>query len=237
MQKPRKSVILQHMTILYEDNHLLIVSKPHGVPSQGDETGDTCMVDIAREYIRDTYQKPGNIYVALLHRLDRPTGGILMLAKTSKAAERMSKMFQLHAIQKTYYAITENIPSPTSAELTHWLRKMPDKNQVRAYQHEVSDSKIAKLTYEVLATKGSRALVAVKPTTGRQHQIRVQMASIGCVLQGDVKYGRTTFNSDKNIALFAKEVVFEHPTTKEMMRITAPLPDTDVWQQFPAYLG
>lgn len=227
------------MTILYEDNHLLVVSKPHGVPSQGDETGDACMVDIAREYIRTQYDKKGNVYVALLHRLDRPTGGVLMLAKTSKAAERMSAQFQQHSIRKTYYAITESIPSPTAGELTHWMKKIsPDKNQMRAYAHEVAGSKIAKLTYETLATHGQRALVAIRPTTGRQHQIRVQMANIGCVLQGDVKYGngKTSFNPDKNIALFSKSITFEHPTTKETMTIEAPLPDTEVWRQFPAYI-
>lgn len=218
--------------ILYEDNHLLIVNKPFCMPSQADETGDLCVFEWAKAYIRDTYNKLGNVYVALLHRLDRPTGGILMLAKTSKAAERLSKDFQDHQIQKTYYAVCERVPSQTEGELFHYLAKLPDKNIVKAYDKQVFGAKPAKLTYQLLAEKNGRALLAVQPLTGRQHQIRVQLASIGCVICGDVKYGKTDFLPDKSIALFAKSVTFMHPVKKEEMTVEAPLPKTHVWAAF-----
>jgi len=157
------------------------------MPSQGDDTGDLNVFDWAKEYIKVTYNKPGNIYVALLHRLDRPTGGILMLGKTSKAAARLSQDFQENKIQKTYYAITERTPTNAEGELFHYLAKLPDKNITRAYDKQVFGAKPARLTYKLLKTQGDGALIEVHPHTGRQHQIRVQLASMGCVICGDVK--------------------------------------------------
>lgn len=218
--------------ILFEDNHLLIVHKPFGMPSQGDETGDESVFDWAKNYIKDKYQKEGNVYVALLHRIDRPTGGILMLGKTSKAASRISEDFQKNLIQKTYYAVTENIPEPAEGELRHYLGKVPNKNIVRAYNKPVREAKAAHLTYKVLATNGKRALIEVRPHTGRQHQIRVQLAAIGCVICGDVKYGKTDFLPDKSIALLAQSITFMHPTKKEPMTISVLMPNSHVWGLF-----
>jgi len=218
-----------HVKILYEDNHLLVVNKPHGMPSQNDETGDLSVNTWVMEYLREKYQKPGGVYVGLVHRIDRPTGGILVLARTSKAAERLSKQFAESKVKKMYYAVTEHIPDPLAGSLTHYMDKLPGKNIMKAFPKPVPNSKLATLDYEVLHTKKGRALVAVWPKTGRQHQIRVQLAAIGCVLQGDVKYGRTDFTPDKCIALFAKQITFEHPTTKELLTIEADLPDTEVW--------
>ena len=220
------------MDILFEDNHLIIVNKPFCMPSQEDETGDVSVFDWVKEYIREKYNKPGNVYVGLLHRLDRPAGGLLVLTKTSKAAERMSKQFQQRKVEKTYYAITEAIPSPPEGELRHFLKKIPDKNIMRAYQKEVPDSQPAHLAYRVLKTHAGRALVEVELYTGRRHQIRVQLASIGCVIRGDVKYGQTTFNPDQSICLFARSLRFEHPTTREMLTFTLEMPQNSIWQPF-----
>lgn len=204
------------------------------MPSQGDDTGDLNVFDWAKEYIRITYNKPGNVYVALLHRLDRPTGGILMVGKTSKAAARLSEDFQQNEIQKTYYAITEKAPTPTEGELFHYLAKLPDKskNIVRAYDKQVFGAKPAKLTYQLLQTHNGKSLVEVQPHTGRQHQIRVQLASIGCVICGDVKYGKTNFLADKSIALLAKKIEFMHPVKKEKMTLEIALPKKGIWELF-----
>ena len=202
------------------------------MPSQGDESGDESVFDWVKAYIKDTYQKPGNVYVGLLHRLDRPTGGVLALAKTSKAAERISKQFQQRKVEKVYVAITEQTPSPRSDELVHYLKKLAGKNIMRAYRKEIHASKVARLSYQVLQTKGERALVEIHPETGRRHQIRVQLASIGCVIKGDVKYGKSTFNPDKSICLLAKKLTLEHPTLKKMMTFEAPMPETGIWKEF-----
>jgi 23S rRNA pseudouridine1911/1915/1917 synthase len=220
-------------TILYEDNHLLAVNKPFCMPSQGDETGDLCVFDWAKEYIRVKYAKPGNVYVALLHRLDRPTGGVLLLAKTSKAAERVSKFFQKQEPKKIYYAITESIPAQNSGDLRHYLKKMADKNIVRAYQKEMDEAKLAILSYQLVNVKGKRALLKVMPLTGRQHQIRVQLNSIGCAIVGDLKYGASAPNEDKSICLFAQSLTIPHPVKKEeMLTIEAPLPTGGPWADF-----
>jgi 23S rRNA pseudouridine1911/1915/1917 synthase len=218
--------------IIYEDNHLLILNKPFCMPSQGDDTGDLNAFDWAQNYLRTTYKKEGNVYTGLLHRLDRPTGGILMLAKTSKAAARLSEDFQKNRIQKTYHAITEKIPAEIEGDLEHYLAKMADKNITKAYQKAVPGAKIAQLHYKVLKTQGERALIKVEPKTGRQHQIRVQLASMGCVICGDAKYGRTDFLPNKSIALLAKEIEFIHPTKKEKMHISIEMPDSTPWNLF-----
>ncbi len=202
------------------------------MPSQGDASGDESIFDWAKAYIKDTYNKPGNVYVGLLHRLDRPTGGVIALAKTSKAAERISKQFQQRKVQKTYLAITEQTPSPKSGDLVHYLKKIAGKNIMRAYRKEVHASKIAKLSYQVLNTNGERALVEILPETGRRHQIRVQLASIGCVIKGDVKYGKSTFNPDKSICLLAHKLTLTHPTLKKEMTFEAPMPDEGFWKEF-----
>ncbi|MFN0203128.1 MAG: RluA family pseudouridine synthase [Bacteroidia bacterium] len=219
-------------TIVFEDNHLLVINKPFGMPSQKDETKDLSAVEWVEEYLRTTYQKEGNVYVALLHRLDRPTGGLLMFAKTSKAAARMSADFQQNKIQKTYCAVTENTPSNEVGELQHYLAKLPAKNIVKAYQKAVYGAKLAVLSYKVLATHHQKALVEIYPKTGRQHQIRVQLASIGCVICGDVKYGKTNFLSNKCICLMATSLTFTHPIKKEALTLQISLPKETPWADF-----
>lgn len=218
--------------VLFEDNHLLAINKPFCMPSQGDETGDLNVFDWAKQYLKEKYAKPGNIYVGLLHRLDRPTGGILLLAKTSKAAGRLSQDFQENKVEKTYWAITEKIPDMVEGKLEHYLAKLPDKNIVKAYNKQVYGAKLAILNYKVLQTVGIQALVEVQPKTGRQHQIRVQLASIGCVICGDVKYGKTHFLPDKAIALLAQQIRFKHPTKDEQITLSLELPDIPIWQKF-----
>ncbi|MDX2285302.1 MAG: RluA family pseudouridine synthase [Bacteroidia bacterium] len=215
--------------LLYEDNHVLALNKPFGMPSQGDETGDLNAFDWIKEYIRVQYQKPGNVYLALLHRLDRPAGGILLMAKTSKAAARLSEDFQQRRIRKRYLAVTERIPEPPAGELVHYVKKIADKNQVQAYRNPVHAAQLAQLIYEVRQTSGSRALVEVELITGRRHQIRAQLGAIGCPICGDVKYGRTSFLPDQSIALLARELTFTHPTTKQPVTVRAPWPSGEVW--------
>jgi len=220
------------MDIIYEDNHLIAVNKPFCMPSQGDDTQDTHVYGWVMQYIKETYQKPGNVYLALLHRLDRPVGGVMMLGKTSKAAARLSQQFQHRQVQKTYFAITERPPSPPTGELQHYLRKLGGKNIMRAYSKEVAHSKLAKLTYQTKQTLDMRSLVAVSPTTGRRHQIRVQLAQVGSVIVGDVKYGKTAFNPDKSICLFAQKIQFTHPTLKTPLELSLPLPNYGAWADF-----
>lgn len=225
-------MIENSVEIIFEDNHLIAVNKPFGMPSQEDETKDESVFDWVKTYIKNTYNKQGNVYAALLHRLDRPTGGILLLAKTSKAAARVSKDFQQRSIRKTYYAITENTPEIPVGTLKHYLKKLEDKNIMRAYIKPVHDAKDAELNYRVLKTVGERALIEIHPLTGRRHQIRVQLASIGCTIVGDVKYGKTTFNEDKSIALLAGKLSLSHPVTKQPLELKIPLPDNDLWRNF-----
>lgn len=217
--------------ILYEDNHIIAVNKPPGMLSQGDETGDESVFDHVKEYIRTTYNKQGNIYCALLHRIDRPVGGVLLLGKTGKAAERMSRLFQERKIHKVYYAITTAIPSPREGHLRHYLTRVADKNVMKASLSPSEHSQVADLDYTVLRTLGEKALVEVRPVTGRRHQIRVQLAAIGCSIQGDVKYGRSGPNtSGRDICLHSRSITFPHPVKeKGEITITAPLPDTLEW--------
>ena len=202
------------------------------MPSQGDETGDFNVFDWAKMYLKEKYAKPGNIYVGLLHRLDRPTGGILLLAKTSKAAGRLSQDFQENKVQKTYWAITEKVPDVAEGLLEHYLAKLPDKNIVKAYNKPVYGAKSAILTYKILHIVGTQALLEIQPKTGRQHQIRVQLASIGCTICGDAKYGKSPFLPDKSIALLAQKVSFKHPTKEEQVTLTLELPDSPIWEKF-----
>ena len=203
------------------------------MPSQEDITGDLNAFDATKQYIKEAYQKPGNVYLGLLHRLDRPTGGVLVMAKTSKAATRVSKQFQSRKIQKTYYAITEKPPRNKSGTLIHYLRKLPDKNIMKAFDKEINGGKKAELNYRVLAEKKGKTLIEVKPLTGRKHQIRVQLASIGCTIQGDAKYGKDTkFNYDKSIALLSKELVLTHPTLQQKMTFSVDLPLNEIWKPF-----
>lgn len=219
-------------TILFEDNHLLALNKPFGMLSQGDTSGDTSVFDWAKEYIRKQYAKPGNVYVALLHRIDRPVGGVLLLAKTSKAAARLTEQFKTRAVHKTYLAVCERIPDEPTGTLHHFLKKLPDKNIVRAYDKPAYGAQEAELSYTLLEAAGHRALLQVRPLTGRQHQIRVQLARIGCTLVGDIKYGKTTFLPDQSIGLFSHSLQLAHPTTQKLLRIVAMPPVQPPWNAF-----
>ena len=213
-------------TVVYEDNHLIAIHKPHGMPSQADETGDLAANDWVAAYLKETYQKPGNVYVGLLHRLDRPAAGLLLLAKTSKAAERMSAQFQKGQVGKKYLIGTLAIPQPRAGQLQHYLGPVPGQtNIMRAYPQAGADRKLARLSYTVMADSGGKALVEVDLETGRKHQIRVQMAAIGCGVIGDLRYNKTTPLPDQSIALLSWKMEFEHPVRKgEIIRLTSPLP-------------
>lgn len=221
------------MKVLYEDNHIIVVEKPFCVPSQGDATGDESVLDWVKKYIKEKYEKPGEVFAGIVHRLDRPVGGVMVLARTSKGASRLSDSFRNRKVEKTYWAITESIPARRSGRLEHYLKKLGNKNIMRAYDQEVPDSKLSILDYEVLRTKGNRALIEIRPTTGRRHQIRVQLASMGCVIKGDVKYGETEFNPDKSICLISKVLEFPHPIKdKGILRFEADYPTTASWSEF-----
>jgi 23S rRNA pseudouridine1911/1915/1917 synthase len=222
--------------VLYEDNHLIAVHKPAGMPSQADASGDAPITDWVADYLRVKYDKPGNVYVGLLHRLDRPVAGVLLCAKTSKAASRLSEAFQTRAVQKHYHVITLQAPPAPSGTLQHFIGSAPgtDKNIQRAYTQAGPERKAARLHYRVLAQAGGLHLLEVELETGRKHQIRAQLAAAGCTIVGDAKYGRTDFLPDKSIALLSYALAFAHPVSKEAVRITAQYPPSWPWNQFAA---
>jgi 23S rRNA pseudouridine1911/1915/1917 synthase len=218
--------------VVYEDNHLIAIQKPFGMPSQNDASGDLSANDWVMAYLRDKYQKPGNVYVGLLHRLDRPAGGLLVFAKTSKAAERMSTMFQQRAVDKRYLVVTLAVPSPRAGRLQHYVAPVPGQlNIMRAYDQPGGERKLAALTYVTLRTQGGRALVEIELETGRKHQIRLQMAKIGCGIVGDARYNETAFLPDRSIALFAWKISFMHPVRKEeRVELELAPPRGGVWE-------
>ena len=219
--------------ILYEDNHLIAVDKPHGMLSQGDVTGDQSIHEWTKEYIRKKYNKPGNVYLGLLHRLDRPVGGVILFAKTSKAATRMSEQFKKRKIQKIYRAIVVKAPAKPHGKLEHYLGMVLGKNIARAYRKPGPDRKQATLDYQVMQQTKSYTLLEIIPHSGRKHQIRVQLASMGCGIVGDVKYAETDFLPDKSIALRAYGLRFQHPVRKEeRIEIISTTPNRAPWNSF-----
>ena len=198
---------------------------------QGDDTGDKVLVDYAKDYIRDQSNKPGNIFCGLVHRLDRPVSGLVVLAKTSKALERMNKIFSTREVEKTYWAIVKQMPPQPEGTLVHWLLKNSQKNITTAYKTEVTGSQRAELSYKVLGEVNGLYLLEVKPKTGRPHQIRVQLASMKCPIVGDVKYGYSTLNKDASIHLHARQLEFIHPVQKEMIKVVAPVPKEVLWMK------
>ncbi|MGE0930174.1 RluA family pseudouridine synthase [Peijinzhouia sedimentorum] len=222
---------MQFPEILFEDNHLLAVNKPAGLLVQGDDTGDRTLLDLAKDYIKEKYNKPGNVYIGLPHRLDRPVSGVVLLAKTSKALERLNKIFKTREVEKIYWALVEKRPNEVEGRLTHYLVKNAKLNITRAYSSERSESKYADLSYSLLKEAGGKFLLEVKPVTGRPHQIRVQLASMGCSIVGDLKYGSPKPNRDASICLHARSLKLVHPVTKEKICIEANPPAI-----FQAYL-
>jgi 23S rRNA pseudouridine1911/1915/1917 synthase len=205
------------------------VNKRAGDIVQGDKTGDKPLSDVVKEYIAEKYNKPGNVFLGVVHRLDRPTTGIVLFARTSKALPRLNTLFAEKKAQKTYWAVVKNMPPKSTDRLTHWLRKNPKNNKSTAFTKEVSGSKKAMLTYTVKKKLDRYVLLEIDLHTGRHHQIRAQLAAIGCQIKGDLKYGFDRSNKDASIHLHARKLVFTHPVKKEILEIIAPLPNDPVW--------
>lgn len=219
-----------NLQVLFEDNHLLIVNKRAGDIVQGDKTGDKPLNEIVKSYIKDRYNKPGNVYLGTVHRLDRPTSGVVIFAKTSKALERLNKMLRDKEIDKTYWAVVKNEPPKTQDTLINWLRKNPKNNKSTSHKKEIDGSKKAILHFKILKKLNSYFLLEIDLETGRHHQIRSQLSAIGCPIKGDLKYGFNRSNKDGSIHLHARNIEFIHPVSKELISITAPLPNDVVWQ-------
>ncbi len=218
-----------NLQVLHEDNHIIIVNKRPGDIVQGDKTGDKPLSEVVKEYIAKKYNKPGNVYLGVVHRLDRPTSGIVVFAKTSKALPRLNKLFAAKEAQKTYWAIVKNKPPKEHDTLTHWLKRNPKQNKSYAHIKEVSDSKKAILEYTLLKKLDHYYLLEIDLLTGRHHQIRSQLSAIGCVIKGDLKYGANRSNKDGSIHLHARKLSFVHPVKKELLTIVAPPPSDPIW--------
>ena len=219
------------MLPLYEDNHIIIVSKRSGEIVQGDKTGDEPLSETVKQYIKEKYHKPGNVFLGVVHRLDRPVWGLVVFAKTSKALTRLNKMFKEGQVHKTYWAITKNAPPAEEGVLTDWLVRNERQNKSYAHPQEVPNAKKAVLKYRVIAHSDRYHLIEVNLLTGRHHQIRCQLANMGCAIKGDLKYGASRSNPDGSISLLARRITFVHPVSKENIVVEAPLPPNDkLWE-------
>jgi 23S rRNA pseudouridine1911/1915/1917 synthase len=218
-----------NLQVLYEDNHIIIVNKRVGDIVQGDKTGDKPLSDVVKDYIKDKYNKPGNVYLGVTHRLDRPTTGIVVFTKTSKVLPRFNKLFSDKKINKTYWAVVKQIPEKEKATLIHWLKKNPKNNKSSAYNTEIKDSKKAILHYEVIKQLNNYFLLEVNLETGRHHQIRCQLSSIGSSIKGDLKYGFDRSNIDGGIHLHSRKIDFIHPVSKKDISVLAPTPQDPIW--------
>ncbi len=215
--------------MIYEDNHLIVVNKCSGDIVQGDKTGDLPLSEVVKEYLKQKYNKPGNVYLGVVHRLDRPTSGIVLFAKTSKALPRLNKLFSEGKAKKIYWAVVKNPPQQESAILEHWLVRNPKQNKSYAHTKEVPDSKKASLSYSVNKKLDSYSLLEINLKTGRHHQIRAQLAALGCFIKGDLKYGASRSNKNGGIHLHARSLTLEHPVKKEMITFIAKPPNDPVW--------
>ena len=224
------------MQVIYEDNHIIVVSKTSGEIVQGDKTGDVPLSETVKDYLKEKYQKPGNVFLGVVHRLDRPVSGLVLFARTSKALARLNKMFAEGQVHKTYWAIvaTSSALTQRSSLLTHWLTRNEQQNKSYAYDHEVPHSKKAQLRYNILAHGERYDLVEVELLTGRHHQIRCQLSAVGMPIRGDLKYGARRSNPDGSISLLARRIQFVHPVSGQDITLEAPLPDDSLWQQLAA---
>ena len=217
------------MTVVYEDNHLIIVNKTASEIVQGDKTGDTTLSETVKQYIKEKYAKPGNVFLGVVHRLDRPVSGLVVFAKTSKALARLNEMFRNSEVKKTYWAIVKQRPPQDEGELVNYLVRNEKQNKSYAYDKEVKNSKKAVLHYRLIGHSQNYFLLEVDLKTGRHHQIRCQLAKMGCPIKGDLKYGFARSNPDGSICLHAHRVKFVHPVSKELIDVTAPLPPGNLW--------
>jgi 23S rRNA pseudouridine1911/1915/1917 synthase len=218
-----------NLQVLFEDNHLIIVNKRAGDITQGDKTGDIPLSDIVKEYIKDKYNKPGNVFLGVVHRLDRPTSGVIIFARTSKALERLNKMLREKSIQKTYWAVVKNQPKKKNDTLVNYLKKNPKNNKSTAYNKEIEGSKKAILHYKTIKQLDNYSLLEIDLETGRHHQIRCQLSNIGSPIKGDLKYGFNRSNKDGSIHLHARKIQFTHPVSKEELKLIAPTPNEVIW--------
>ncbi len=225
------------MDIVYEDNHIIVVNKHSGEIVQGDKTGDKPLVETVKEYLKEKYAKPGNVFLGIPHRLDRPVSGLVIFAKTSKALSRLSTMFRDGEIHKTYWAITKNTPTPSEGTLTNWLTRNEKQNKSYAYDREVPNAKKAILKYKTLTRSQNYTLLEINLLTGRHHQIRCQLGHIGCPIKGDLKYGAQRSNTDGSISLLSHHVDFIHPVSKEHISLTSPLPEDNLWKAIATSLS
>ena len=220
------------MTVVYEDNHIVVVNKTSSEIVQGDKTGDTPLSEMVKQYLKEKYNKPGNVFIGVTHRLDRPVSGLVVFAKTSNALPRLNEMFHNGEVKKTYWAIVKECPKETEGELVHYLVRNEKQNKSYAYDKEVKNSKKAVLHYKLIGHSQNYYLLEVDLKTGRHHQIRCQLAKMGCPIKGDLKYGSPRSNPDGSICLHARTVQFVHPVSKEMIRLTAPVPEGNLWNGF-----
>ena len=218
-----------NLEVLFEDNHLLIVNKKSGDIVQGDKTGDKPLSDVVKEYIKEKYNKPGEVFLGVVHRLDRPTSGIIIFARTSKALERLNKMLRERTISKTYWAVVKNTPLKEKDSLIHFLKKNPKNNKSTVFTKETDASKKAILHYLVIKKLDNYSLLEIDLETGRHHQIRAQLAYIGSPIKGDLKYGASRSNKDGSIHLHARKILFTHPVSKENISVLAPIPNETIW--------
>ena len=223
------------MTVVYEDNHIIVVNKTASEIVQADKTGDTPLSETVKQYLKEKYRKPGNVFLGVTHRLDRPVSGLVIFAKTSKALTRLNEMFRTGGVKKTYWAIVKNPPKEPEGELTHFLVRNEKQNKSYAYDKEVPNSKKAVLDYRLIGRSENYYLLEVDLKTGRHHQIRCQLAKMGCPIKGDLKYGSPRSNPDGSICLHARRVRFVHPVSKEQIMLEAPLPDGNLWKGFELF--
>ncbi len=220
------------MQVLYEDNHIIVVYKESGEIVQGDKTGDKPLSETIKAWIKEKYAKPGNVFLGVVHRLDRPVSGLVVFAKTSKALSRLNDMFRKGEVKKTYWAMVQTPPAEPEGTLTNWLVRNEKQNKSYVYDHEVPNAKKAILKYKTVGQTEHYTLLEVNLLTGRHHQIRCQLSAIGCPIKGDLKYGARRSNPDGSISLLSRTVEFIHPVSKENISVVSPLPAEKVWDNF-----